>query len=154
MRVTMKDLFTLLAIPSLLFALSTPATGFKPQQTQKPAGESGSARIEIVEFAPNNYISGRIAGISPSEYGRYKVVVYVKTDKWYLHPYERGGDGLSYASLNRQGEWKINTIRRGFKADKVAYFLVDLDYVPPAVVMDTKAVRCRLIRIEDGGGRL
>lgn len=150
----MRDLIIWLTMMAALLVLTAPALGIKPLYAARQDAGPKKAQIEIVEFVPNNYISGKVVGIPSSECGRYKVIVYVKTDSWYLHPYERGGDGLSYASVNKYGTWRINTIKRKYNADKIAFFLVDRDYVPPVTVKETSAVRYKLVHVEDGGGRV
>ncbi len=73
--------------------------------------------ITILEIEPDEYIKGRVAGIDPKEYTNHKVIVYVRTDKWYIYPYERGGPGLSYAKIKQDGTWIIATANLEFPAD-------------------------------------
>ncbi|MCP4975935.1 MAG: hypothetical protein GY931_07205 [Maribacter sp.] len=89
--------------------------------------------IRILEIEQDWQIIGSIAELESSEYEQYKVLVYVKTDRWYIHPYQRGGPGKSYASINNDGTWSIRTVKRTFSAEIVAALLVTQDYDPPAI---------------------
>ena len=110
--------------------------------------------IRIVEIVANSHIVGRVHGLDPTQYDEYKVVVYVKTDKWYIHPYERGGEGLSYAKINRDGSWEIETVKRRFLANIVAVLIVKKDYSPPSIVHDLREIDFIASYREEGGGRL
>lgn len=95
--------------------------------------------INILEIEENEFIKGNITSLPDGKPEDYKIIVYVKTDKWYLHPYERGGPGKSYATLESKDEscpcsWIIQTVKRDFLADYVAAFLVKKAYKPPKTV--------------------
>ena len=110
--------------------------------------------IRIVEIVTNSHIIGRVHGLNPSQYGQYKIAVYVKTDKWYIHPYERGGEGLSYAKINRDGSWEVKTVKRRFLADLVAALIVRKEYSPPSIVYDLSEIDSIGSYMEEGAGRL
>jgi hypothetical protein len=154
MEVLMKGVLWCLFVLTFLFASFELVLGFKPFAVKKTIEVPGEARIEIKEFIPNNYIRGGIIGLSLPDCDKYKVIVYVKTDKWYIHPYDRGGDGLSYAKVNKQCEWRINTIKRDFLADKVTFFLVEQDYIPPSTFTEMNTIKYKLFHIEEGNGRI
>ena len=61
--------------------------------------------ISIDKIVEDNFIQGRVYGLSASEFNQYKVVVYVHTDIWYIHPYATGGKGKSYAEILSNGTW-------------------------------------------------
>lgn len=117
--------------------------------------EQGTATITIIDIKSDDVIEGKVSGLNPSQYERLKVLVYVHTDKWYIHPYKAGGEGKSYAKINQDGTWKIKTVRREFPADNVAVFVVDKDYKPPAeVVIENievvfKEAKAKLIQAEE-----
>ena len=102
--------------------------------------EQETAGIAIIDIKPDDVIEGKVSGLNPGQYERLKVLVYVNTDKWYIHPYQAGGEGKSYAKINQDGTWKIKTVKREFPADKVAVLVVDKDYRPPAEVIDVELV--------------
>lgn len=110
--------------------------------------------ITIKEIVSNDYILGEISGLTPKEYKQYKVVVYVKTDKWYIHPYADGEEGLTYANIKENGSWQIQTVKRPWPARKVAAFLVRKDYAPPRTCFSTEEIKHIAQYMEDGGGRL
>ncbi|MBI4690820.1 MAG: hypothetical protein HY754_11250 [Nitrospirae bacterium] len=110
--------------------------------------------ITILKIESDNFIKGKVEGLRPEEYANYKVIVYVKTDKWYIHPYERGGAGRSYANINQDGTWTIGTVKREFPADYVAALLVRSDYTPPSTVAILGTLDYIAIYKEEGKGRL
>lgn len=122
--------------------------------TKTAQGGQPKLTIKIIEIKPNSRIIGRVFGIDPSQYSQYKVVVYVKTDNWYIHPYERGEEGLSFAEINRDGTWKIQTVKREFLADEVAALVVRKDYAPPSRVESLRQIDYIAIYREEGGDRL
>ena len=70
----------------------------------------------------NQNISGRVT--LPNAATTSRVVVYVHTDKWYVHPYIGQGDGLGWAHINPDGTWTIRTVKREFAADLVGAFVI------------------------------
>lgn len=109
----------------LNLAIANLALAFKPI----PSGKS--ATIEIEEFLAGKHIRGSVKGLPPSRCGDYKVLIYVRTDKWYIHPYANGGDGLSFATLNPSCHWKIETVTRSPVPTEIALLLVDKKYNAP-----------------------
>jgi len=110
--------------------------------------------IKILEIESDEFIKGKIEGVKPEDYSKYKVVVYVKTDKWYIHPYERGGPGKSYANIKEDGTWTIGTIKREFPADYAVALLVRSDYLPPSNVENLGTIDYVARYKEEGRGRL
>jgi len=87
--------------------------------------------ISIDKIQANKIITGYVGNLSEKNYGRYKVIVYVHTDRWYIHPYAGQGEGLSWARIDQDGTWQIQTVKRQFKADQVAALLVRKNYPEP-----------------------
>lgn len=82
------------------------------------------AEVEIQDIVSNEEITGRVTNVPDTDLPKYKVVVYVHTNKWYIHPYETGGPGKSYAVIRPGGSWTIETVLRDVPADKMAAILV------------------------------
>ncbi|MEW6617844.1 MAG: hypothetical protein AB1422_00585 [bacterium] len=116
--------------------------------------EEEEVSIKIDEIVPDSYIRGRVFGLDKSQYSQYKVVVYVKTDKWYIHPYADGGEGFTFAKIKGDGSWEIQTVKRPWPAREVATFIVKRDYSAPATCYTIEEIKCIARYIEDGGGRL
>lgn len=95
---------------------------------------TGSAAIWIEEIVPNSRIRGRASGIASESAANYKILVYVHTDQWYIHPYAGQGEGRSWASLRPGLSWSISTVKRSFAADQVAALLVRTDATVPSTV--------------------
>ena len=59
--------------------------------------------ISIDSIVANSQITGRVNNLAPTEYNNYKVVVYVHTDQWYIHPYAGQDEGKSWAPIQTNG---------------------------------------------------
>ncbi len=87
--------------------------------------------ISIETIESNQIISGFVRGLEAEEIPRHRVVVYVHTDMWYIHPYAGQGEGLSWAAIQKDGKWVIETVRRKFRADKLGAVVVNENYPVP-----------------------
>jgi hypothetical protein len=86
---------------------------------------SASAQtIYVDSIERDQMIQGHVSGLSPQSYNDYKVIVYAKTDTWYIHPYAGQGEGLSWAAIRPDGRWVIQTVARQFQAEGLAVLLV------------------------------
>ena len=113
----------------------------------------GVPQIRITRIVPNGQIEGIVGGLT-GDPKKYKVLVYVRTDKWYIHPFTHGGEGYSFASVNTDGTWKIKTVKREFAADEVMALLVDAAYQPPATIDNIDRIGAVATHGEPGQGRL
>ncbi|MGR3310134.1 MAG: hypothetical protein ACUZ77_05100 [Candidatus Brocadiales bacterium] len=143
----MRNRIMYLGIAVLSLCLLLSSTG-----TAQDSGQETELGINIEHIESDEFISGRVFGIEDAaQYSQYKVVVYVKTDKWYIHPYAGGGAGKSFAEIKRDGTWEIFTVRREFRASKVAAFLVKKDKVkePPTTMISILSIDCEARFIKD-----
>jgi hypothetical protein len=89
-----------------------------------------------------------------------KVIVYVHTDIWYIHPFAGGGEGDSWAAVKSDGTWSIPTVKRRFSADKVAALVVPKKFDPPAklpslgMITDQEATTVRKLKGTEDYGKL
>jgi hypothetical protein len=89
------------------------------------------SEVIIDQVEANKEITGHIKGLPGEAYERFKMVFYVKTNVWYVHPYayyEGQAEGYSYANLNANGEFKIRTVKRDVPAKALAAVLVPKAY--------------------------
>ncbi len=91
-------------------------------------------RIIVKKFVPGENMQGEIEGIPSSLCNRYKVVVYVRTDKWYIYPYAEGGNGFSFSVVDSSCSWRIITVERYPVPKEVAVLLVDKNQNQPGQV--------------------
>lgn len=105
--------------------------------------------ISIDKIVQDDHIAGTVTGLTEKGRAEHKVVVYVKTDRWYIHPYERGDDGKSWASTGTKGSWKIETVRRDFAASAVAALVVKRDSKVPAQVGNVRGIPHEAITIRE-----
>jgi hypothetical protein len=110
-----------------------------------------SILIEMTKFKSGSYIKGEVRGLDPGEYGKRKLLVYILTDKWYVHPYAENKAGRGFAAIDSTGAWKIDTQWRGYQAYKVAFLLVPKDtYVAPEIdLMKGKQPEVALLNVVD-----
>lgn len=110
---------------------------------------AGQARITIDQIIANDYVSGYVSGLAPAEYGKYKVIFYVHTDQWYIHPYAGQGEGMSWASIKGNSTWQIKTVQREFKANSIAALIVERQYPEPNKVEDIRKIPYRAIVVKE-----
>jgi len=138
---------------SVFFLLVFRATCLPPIAA---AAEDKTIGVVISEIVPDDHISGWVVNMAAEQTSKYKVLVYVKTDKWYIHPYASGGEGLSFAKVEDDGHFRIKTVKREFSADTVSAFVVPVDFAAPAQAMDLGSVKSASVASvsQDGKGRL
>lgn len=79
--------------------------------------------IRINSIAEDEFIKGKVTNIDNPE--KYKILIYVHTDKWYIHPFAGQDEGKSWAAIKKDGSWSIQTVKRDFNANKIAALVVD-----------------------------
>ena len=91
---------------------------------------TGNPTITITKVVIGNSIVGQVNGVSGTMLGKYKIVVYTYTDKYYIHPWKN-----SQLPLKANGEWKMGSARHpGPCPDKVLVAIVDINFDPPPVI--------------------
>jgi hypothetical protein len=93
-------------------------------QDATPTTSTQKAAIKIDEIIKDEAIKGKVANLESPQ--QYKVLVYVHTDKWYIHPYAGSEEGKSWAAIKENGEWTLPTVKRDVKANKIAALVVEL----------------------------
>jgi hypothetical protein len=84
-------------------------------------------QVTITDITADTVIKGQAFNLPVQIQGKACVVVYVHTDVWYIHPYANAGLDKSFALIEpqgNQGNWKIQTIKREFSADKIAAMIL------------------------------
>lgn len=95
---------------------------------------SGKVQIRMIDFKKDVSIKGKVTGLDSKELEKHKIVVYVLTDQWYIHPFAVNEAGRGYANLDPQGNWELQTVWRGYQAFKVAFLLIRKEAYTPASV--------------------
>jgi len=85
-------------------------------------------QVFVDQIIRNETISGHITGLPAEAYDKFKMVFYVKTNHWYVHPFEGDTEGSSFANLNVNGEFKIKTVLRQVASKRLAAVLVPRSY--------------------------
>jgi hypothetical protein len=91
-----------------------------------------TTELKVDEIVRDSHIAGHLKGIPQDAYNKFKVIFYVKTDRWYAHPYylpENPEEGVAYAKINDDGTFRIPTVRRRVPASRLAVSVVPASYV-------------------------
>lgn len=97
--------------------------------------------VNIDQILQGISITGFVKGVPKDQVGNYRVVVYVHTDVWYIHPYAAGGEGDSWAAIKPNGSWTLKTVKRQFAANAVAALVVKADgYDEKTPIQDVAAI--------------
>lgn len=91
-------------------------------------------RVTMDDFVSGVSISGRVTGLKPEDVDKYKILIYVLTDKWYIHPYAENVERRGYASVKGDGRWTLRSVNRGHNPFKLAILVVPKDVVPPTPI--------------------
>ncbi len=105
--------------------------------------EAQSPAIRIDEIEKDQLIQGQVINLPNPE--EYRVLIYVHTDQWYIHPYAGQGEGLSWASIDSQGDWSLRTVKREFTANSVAALIVEpaVADTAPSPLVNVSSIRNR-----------
>lgn len=90
--------------------------------------------ISIGTIEPNVRISGFVSGLSGDAKRDYKVLVYVHTDQWRIHPDAKAAARDSFGTIAADGTWQVKTVRRKPNADRVGAIVVPATFAPPAKI--------------------
>ncbi len=113
----------IIAICALLLSVSAFANDYKK--------ECKTAKVVVEEIVKNSHIKGHVEGLPSEAFEKFKVVFYVKTNRWYVHPYtwhENQEEGYSYSNLNSNGEFWVRTVSRDVPSQKMAVVVVPKNY--------------------------
>jgi hypothetical protein len=105
--------------------------------------------VSIDSIEKDYQIKGRVIGLTPEGRKGNRVVVYVKTDRWYLHPYTEGGDGKSWAAIKPDFSWSIETKRRQYPSNAIAALVIANDTVVPDSTENLKDIPIAAIQIKE-----
>lgn len=118
-------------IAVITFALSVSAFAGWKSDTRKTLKEYSyackSTQVSIDSIVANDWIKGHVTGLPAEGINQFKVVFYVKTNHWYIHPYQyyQGQqEGYSYANLSAGGEFKVKTLKRAVPSKELAAVVV------------------------------
>lgn len=93
--------------------------------------ECKKSSVVVEEIVKDSHIKGHITGIPAEAYDKFKVVFYVKTNRWYVHPYVYNNDqepGYSYSNLDSNGGFWVRTVRRQIPSRQLAVVVVPRSY--------------------------
>ncbi|MBY0517865.1 MAG: hypothetical protein K2P81_13225 [Bacteriovoracaceae bacterium] len=130
-----RSLLCFVFFVSMLFALDAPAASWKSETKAILREYSYACRnseVVVDEIVKDSHISGHIVGLPYEALEKFKVIFYVKTNRWYVHPFfqpENPQEGSAFAAINQDGTFKIQTIKRRVDASRLAVSVVPSPYV-------------------------
>lgn len=83
-----------------------------------------TVEVNVESIVRDEWIEGQVKGLPEEAFDKFKMIFYVKTNRWYVHPFEGADEGQTYAYLNEQGEFKIRTVKREITSKQLAAVLV------------------------------
>lgn len=104
------------------------------------ANNQEGVNVTIEDIISDDQITGQATGLTPEGKECSKIVLYVKTDQWYIHPYVQGGEGKSYAVIEDDNSWDIETVSRGFDSSSVAALVVKKDSEIPSRTQNVRNI--------------
>lgn len=120
--------FTILVMTSLLSFSAFASWKTDTRKILKQySRECKQTEVSIDSIIRNESIEGHIRGLPQDAYEKFKVVFYVKTNMWYIHPYshyEGQEEGYSYSKIDENGNFKVRTVLRQVPAKELAAVLV------------------------------
>ena len=93
--------------------------------------ECKKSSVVVEEIVKDSHIKGHVTGIPADAYEKFKVVFYVKTNRWYVHPYVYNHDqepGYSFSNLDANGGFWVRTVRRQVPSKELAVVVVPRSY--------------------------
>ena len=76
------------------------------------AEECKVATVNVQAIVKNSHIKGYVTGLKETSLEDFKMIFYVKTNRWYVHPYqfnESQPSGYSYSDLTTGGSFWIRS---------------------------------------------
>ena len=120
-------LFVFLILLSFSFASSASWKSETKKTLKEYSYACKQTEVSIDSITANDWIKGHISGLPTEALDQFKVVFYVKTNVWYVHPYayyEGQQEGYSYSHLNARGEFKVKTVKRNIPSKELAAVVV------------------------------
>ncbi len=77
--------------------------------------ECKNLKINVSEIVKNSHIQGAVTGFKETSLDDFKVLFYVRTENWYVHPYEYNPaqpSGYSYSDFAAGGTFWIRSVFR------------------------------------------
>jgi len=115
--------------------LISPQPSVKHEIVLQPRNIPPKLTVTMGSFTANKSMSGKVEGLHPGEEAKYKVFVYVLSDKWYLHPEVSDEAGMGFAVIAADGSWTIRTVKHSDSSPiKLALLVVPIDCEPKPTV--------------------
>ncbi len=126
----MKNSLVLMSLVALFTTLPANASWKKDTKQILKDNKYACKSTEVVidSIVANDKITGHVKGLPQDSYKDFKMVFYVQTNRWYVHPFENSDEGSTFANLNHNGTFSIQTVRRQVPSKKLVAVLVPKSY--------------------------
>lgn len=110
----------LILVTGLIVSAASNATDLQWREMSKKilqqhAEECKNADIKITQIVKNNHIKGHVTGLAEASLEDFKMIFYVNTNRWYIHPYQYNQNqpsGYSFSDLTAGGNFWIRSVFR------------------------------------------
>lgn len=93
---------------------------------------ASAQEIKITEFMEGDSIAGIVKKVSADDLKQMKVLIYLQTNKLWIHPYTHGGDHEAFSYIDSNGNWWVKSEHRSPSPSRIYAFLVNREYTAPA----------------------
>lgn len=88
-----------------------------------------NVEVNVDSIVRDEQIKGHVKGLPQEAYEKFKMVFYVKTNRWYVHPFVSPDSGIGHADIKEDGSFEIRTVRRDVPSKQLAAVLVPKPYL-------------------------
>lgn len=127
----------LILFSGLVLAASTHASNsqwvtYSKRILKQYEAECKVAAITVEEIVKNSHIKGHVTGLPDSALEDFRMLFYVKTKNWYVHPYlynDQQPSGYSFSDLTVGGNFWIRSVFRTPAKEMVAILVPSPHYI-------------------------
>lgn len=116
-------LVTSFLISSSLQASNSQWVTYSKRILKQYAAECKVAEITVEQIVKNSHIKGHVTGLPEAALEDFRMIFYVKTKGWYVHPYQYNDQqpsGFSFSDLTTGGNFWIRSVFRTPAKEMVA----------------------------------
>lgn len=125
-------LITSILVSSSLHAGNSQWVEYSKRILKKYEAECKVAAITVEQIVKNSHIKGHVTGLPESALEDFRMIFYVKTKSWYVHPYEYNQNqpsGYSFSDLTAGGNFWIRSVFRTPAKEMVAILVPSPHYI-------------------------
>lgn len=151
----------LILVTGLVLSATTQASPMQWKELSRKileqhAEECKNADIKVTQIVKNSHIQGKVTGLAEASLEDFKMIFYVKTNRWYVHPYqynENQPSGYSFSDLTTGGNFWIRSVFRIPSKEMVAILVPSphLIYAKKSSLKDLLKYACKHVIVPGNG---